>query len=38
MWEKFVRWCEAVGTARAAAELARQGYYDQARKMMETLK
>lgn len=34
MWKKIMNWCEAVGTARAAAELSRQGYYDLAKKMM----
>ena len=34
MWNKIFKWFEDVGTARAAAELARQGKYDLARKMM----
>ena len=28
---KFMNFCEIVGYARAAAELARQGYYDEAK-------
>jgi hypothetical protein len=34
MWNKFITWCEYVGTARAAAELARTGHYELARKMI----
>jgi hypothetical protein len=34
MWKKLIKWFEAVGTARAAAELARNGHYEIARKMM----
>jgi len=34
MLKKIMNWFERVGTARAAAELSRQGYHDLARKMM----
>lgn len=34
MWKKLVKWFEAAGKARAAAELARQGKHDLARKMI----
>lgn len=34
MWDKIIRWFENAGRARAAAELARQGKYDIARKLM----
>lgn len=33
MWEKFLKWAEQVGTARASAELARLGYPDLAQKI-----
>ena len=38
MWKKIIKWFEVVGTARAVAELSRQGYYVEARKLMERLK
>ena len=38
MWKKLMKWFEAIGTARAAAELSRQGHYDVARKLMMDLK
>ena len=34
MWKKIMKWFEMVGTARAAAELSRQGHYDIARKLI----
>lgn len=34
MWNKMIKWFEAVGTARAAAELARNGHYELAQKMI----
>lgn len=34
MWNRILRWFEDVGTARAAAELARQGRHDLAQKMI----
>ncbi len=34
MWQKLLSWFEDVGTARAAAELARQGRHDLAQKMI----
>lgn len=34
MWQKLLLWFEDVGTARAAAELARQGRHDLAQKMI----
>jgi hypothetical protein len=38
MWTKFLKWCEDVGTARAAAELARNGHHELARKMILGIK
>jgi hypothetical protein len=34
MWKKIITWFENAGRARAAAELARQGRPDLARKIM----
>jgi hypothetical protein len=34
MWQKIISWFEAAGRARAAAELARQGRHDLARKII----
>lgn len=34
IWNKIVRFFEAAGRARAAAELSRHGHYDLARKIM----
>lgn len=34
MLEKIMNWFERVGTARAAAELARHGYPELAKKLM----
>jgi hypothetical protein len=34
MLKKIMNWFERVGTARAAAELSRQGHYELAKKMM----
>jgi hypothetical protein len=34
MWKKFMIWCERVGTARAAAELSRQGLHKEAQKLI----
>jgi hypothetical protein len=34
MWKKIISWFESAGRARAAAELARQGRHDLARKIM----
>ena len=31
LWNGFLAYAEAVGTARAAAELTRQGYYKEAK-------
>lgn len=36
-WKGFERFFLAVGYARAAAELSRQGYYDESRKLMMEL-
>lgn len=38
MFTKLMNWFELVGTARAAAELSRQGRYDLARKLMTDVK
>jgi hypothetical protein len=38
MFKKIMHWFEVVGTARAAAELSRQGHYTLARKLMTDLK
>lgn len=34
MWNKIWKWCEMMGTARAAAELSRSGHYELAKKMI----
>jgi hypothetical protein len=34
MWQKIISWFERAGRARAAAEFARQGRHDLARKIM----
>lgn len=34
MWQRIMDWFEDIGTARAAAELARQGRHDLAQKMI----
>ena len=34
MWDKFITWCEYIGTARAADELARNGHFELAKKMI----
>lgn len=34
MWNRMMRFFERVGTARAAAELARNGHYELAKKMI----
>jgi hypothetical protein len=34
MWKKLTKWFESIGRARAAAEFARQGRYDLARKII----
>jgi predicted nucleic acid-binding Zn ribbon protein len=33
-FKSFLRTCEAMGRARAASELARQGFYDAAKALM----
>lgn len=38
MFERIISWFERIGTARAASELARQGYYKEAKKLMMDLK
>jgi hypothetical protein len=38
MYRKIVKWFEMIGTARAAAELIRQGYHKEAKKLMMGLK
>ena len=37
IWKRFERFFLTVGYARAASELARQGYYDESRKLMMEL-
>jgi len=34
IWGSIYRTCEVIGYSRAAAELARHGYYDQAKECM----
>ena len=34
MWQKIIAWFERAGRARAAAEFARQGRHDLARKIL----
>lgn len=34
MWNRIKQFCVRVGTARAAAELARNGHYELAKKMI----
>ena len=34
MFTKIIAWFERIGTARAAAELARQGYHKEAKRLM----
>lgn len=38
MLAKIIKWFEIVGTAKAAAELSRQGYYAEANKLMSDIK
>jgi len=37
LWAGFKNWCEVVGYSRAAAHLASQGYYDEAKNCMEQI-
>jgi hypothetical protein len=34
MWKKFINWFELMGTMRAASELARQGFHQEAKSLM----
>ena len=36
-WAKFLPWTEVVGYSRAAAHLASQGYYEEAKNCMEQI-
>lgn len=38
MFNRIMNWFERIGTARAAAELTRQGHYELAKKLMLDLK
>jgi len=37
LWAGFKNWCEVVGYSRAAAHLASQGYYEEAKNCMEQI-
>jgi hypothetical protein len=37
LWTGFINWCNVVGYSRAAAHLASQGYYEEAKHCMEQL-
>ena len=37
LWAGFQNWCEVVGYSRAAAHLASQGYYEEAKHCMEQI-
>jgi len=37
LWASFMNWCEVVGYSRAAAHLASQGYYEEAKNCMEQI-
>jgi hypothetical protein len=38
MFAKMITTCEAVGTARAAAELSRQGFHEEAKNLILSVK
>lgn len=38
MFAKMITTCEAIGTARAAAELSRQGFHEEAKNLILSVK